>query len=282
MPSASGERPEPQAAESLQAWKDEDEKAKADLYLAVGDAELKQIRNCTTAREIWLKLESIFESKEPAKKASLWKGLMSHRLGEGGDVQRHVDEFFDIVDKLSELSVQVSTELQSIMLLHNLPDSFGNFRCAIKSRDALPLPEHLKIKILESATRRQRNQTDDQAMFVRKGKPNKRKITNKATNRKADRVEDHRSGGTFKYKCHRCRQVGHKAINCPEKTERNVKGPESKEKAAIGEDISFLTSHVNTDYCFAGNARRNDAWCLDSGCTSHLCRDENKFQEIMH
>lgn len=107
MPSASGERPEPQAAESLQAWKDEDEKAKADLYLAVGDTELKQIRNCTTAREIWLKLESIFESKEPAKKASLWKRLMSHRLGEGGDVQRHVDEFFDIVDKLSESSVQM-------------------------------------------------------------------------------------------------------------------------------------------------------------------------------
>lgn len=140
---ASGEKPEPQTAESLQAWKDEDDKAKADLYLAVGDAKLKQIRNCSTAREIWLKLEAIFESKGPVKKASLWKRLMSHRLGEGGDVQRHVDEFFDIVDKLSELSAQVSTELQSIMLLHSLSDSFENFRCAIESRDALPLPEHL-------------------------------------------------------------------------------------------------------------------------------------------
>lgn len=149
---------ESHAAESLQEWKDEDEKAKANLYLAVGDAELKQIRNCTTAREIWLKLESIFESKGPAKKASLWKRLMSHRLGEGGDVPRHVDKFFDIVDKLSELTVQVSTELQSIMLLHSLPDSFENFRCAIESRDALAPPEHLKVKILdESATRRQRN-----------------------------------------------------------------------------------------------------------------------------
>lgn len=169
----------------------EDEKAKADLYLAVGDAELKQIRNCSTAREIWLKLKSIFESKGSAKKASLWKQLMSHRLN-GSDVQRHVDEFFDIVDKLSELTVQVSTELQSIMLLHSLPDSFENFRCAIESRDVLPLPENLKIKILdESATRRQRSQVDDQAMFARKGKLNKRKTPNKPANK----TENSRTGG---------------------------------------------------------------------------------------
>lgn len=145
---------------------------------------------------------------------------MSHRLDEGGDVQRHVDEFFDIVDKLSELSVQVSIELQSIMLLHSLPDSFENFRCAIESRDALPLPKHLKIKILdESATRRQCSQTDDQAMFARKGKPNKRKIPNKAINKPVNKVEDSRSEGTFKFRCHRCRQIGHKAIDCPEKNE---------------------------------------------------------------
>ncbi|XP_071635064.1 uncharacterized protein [Temnothorax longispinosus] len=28
------------------------------------------------------------------------------------------------------------------------------------------------------------------------------------------------------------------------------------------------------------NAWRNNAWCLDSGCTSHLCRDEEKFEKI--
>lgn len=117
-------------------------------------------------------------------------------------------------------------------------------------------------------------------MFARKGKPNRRKTTNKATNKPVDKAEDYRPGGTFKFKCHRCRQIGHKVIDCPEKTERNVKGPESNEKAAIGEDISFQISHANTNSCFAGNARRNNAWCLDSGCTSHLCRDENKFEEI--
>lgn len=117
------------------------------------------------------------------------------------------------------------------MLLHSLPDSFENFRCAIKSRDTLPLPKHLKIKIHdENATRRQRSQTDDQAMFARKEKLNKRKPTNKAPVSKA---EDSHFIGTFKFRCHRCCQIGHKAINCPEKTERSMKGPERKEKTTI-------------------------------------------------
>ncbi|EFN71642.1 Putative transposon Ty5-1 protein YCL075W, partial [Camponotus floridanus] len=25
---------------------------------------------------------------------------------------------------------------------------------------------------------------------------------------------------------------------------------------------------------------KDNAWCIDSGCTSHLCRDEEKFEEI--
>lgn len=230
---------------------------------------------------MWLKLESIFESKGPAKKASLWKRLINHRLNEGGNVQQHVDGFFDIIDKLSELSVQVSNELQSIMLLHSLPDSFENFRCAIKSRDTLPLPEHLKVKILdESATRRQRSQTDDQAIFARKRKQSKRKSTNKAHNKaSASKTENSHSGGTFKFRCHRCRQINHKAIDCPEKNERSAKDQESKEKAAIGEDVAFLTSHVNVNSCFAGSAREKDAWCFDSGCTSHLCHDRKKFEK---
>lgn len=110
-------------------------------------------------------------------------------------------------------------------------------------------------------TRRQRNQADDQAMFARKGKPNKRKTTSKATSKPVDKTEDYRPGGTFKFKCHRCRQTGHKAIDCPEKTERNVKGPENKEKAVIGEDISFLTSHANL---FLFRRERSEKRCMVS------------------
>jgi len=267
-----GTKPKPEAPAEARAWMEEDEKAKADLYLAVDDAKLKQIKNCATARDIWLKLKSIFESKGPAKK-EVWRRLISHKLSENDDVQQHVDEFFDVVDKLG---IKVSDELQSIILLHSLPGSFDNFRCAVESRDALPTPEQLKVKILdESATRKHRDQSDDHAMIARRGRLNKRKSTIKPANKSA---EDAQPGNTFKFKCHRCRKVGHKAIDCP-KNERNLKDINNKEKAATCEDISFVSSIAGTSNS-AGNIWGDDAWCLDSGCTSHLCRNEQKFTEI--
>ena len=40
---------------ALEKWIEEDERARADLYLMIGDAELKQVRNCKSSRDVWLK-----------------------------------------------------------------------------------------------------------------------------------------------------------------------------------------------------------------------------------
>jgi len=53
----------------------------------------------------------------------------------------------------------------------------------------------------------------------------------------------------------------------------------SKEKAATCEDISFLSSIASMSNS-AGNVWGDDAWCLDSGCTSHIYCNERKFTEI--
>lgn len=56
------------------------------------------------------------------------------------------------------------------MLLYSLPPSFENFRCAIESRDELPTPEMLRVKIIEENDARRndtRNLTPN-AMVVKK------------------------------------------------------------------------------------------------------------------
>lgn len=71
------------------------------------------------------------------------------------------------------------------MLLHSLPENFDNFRCAIESRDNLPDPEALKIKILdEDTSKTERNQNNDHAdaFFVRKTRQ-------KAKQKKTDKKE---------------------------------------------------------------------------------------------
>ena len=134
---------------SIQLWIKEDKKAKSDLILSISPAELKQVRGCETSREVWNRLESIFASKGPARKATLLKNLTLQRMKEGDDVREHMKSFSDTVDKLAAMEIDINSDLLAIMLLYSLPESFENFRCAIESRDNLPDVESLKVKILE-------------------------------------------------------------------------------------------------------------------------------------
>ncbi|KAG8237676.1 hypothetical protein J437_LFUL015556 [Ladona fulva] len=70
-------------------WLVLDKKTRSDLILSISPSELKQIRGCETLRDVWLKLESIYTSKGPARNATLLKQLMLQRLEEGGDFRAY-------------------------------------------------------------------------------------------------------------------------------------------------------------------------------------------------
>ncbi|KAK9730301.1 7 transmembrane sweet-taste receptor of 3 GCPR [Popillia japonica] len=79
-------------------------------------------------------------------------------MKDNDDVRNHLNKFSDTVDKLSEMNV-INEDLLSIMMLHSLPPFFETFRIAIESRDQLPSPENLKIKILEESEARSKTKT---------------------------------------------------------------------------------------------------------------------------
>jgi len=49
------------------------------------------------------------------------------RMKENDDVGEYFRVFFDTVDKLNEMKVDINRDLLSVMLLHSLPFSFENF-----------------------------------------------------------------------------------------------------------------------------------------------------------
>lgn len=60
------------------------------------------------------------------------------------DVKGHIAQFFDAIDKLELMNIQINGNLFSTMLLCSLPSNFENFRCTIESYDALSNAEQLK------------------------------------------------------------------------------------------------------------------------------------------
>ena len=142
-------------AAAVNTWVKNDLKAKSDIILSISSSELKQVKNRVTSRDMWLRLEEIYQSKGPARKATLLKSLILWKMADSGDVREHPNEFFDSVDKLNDMDAAINPDfLLTILLLYSLPASFDVFRCAIESRDDLPTQEALRIKVIEESDAR--------------------------------------------------------------------------------------------------------------------------------
>ena len=256
---------------AYKAWLIEDRKAKSDLILSIKPSELKQVRGCNTSKEVWEKLESVYASKGPARKATLLKKLTLHKMPEGGDVREHLSIFFDVVDKLQAMDIEINGELLSIMLLYSLPSTFENFRCAIESRDNLPDADSLRIKIIEENDARKQKTVEDEAgaMFARSQRPGAKTTKGGASGGRPNEGKQMAPSHT-KYKCGYCKKIGHKAADCWKKKSVD-------QKASIASEAYFTAAIANESTQLSNNISANHGWCLDSGCTSHLCNDKNLF-----
>lgn len=193
-------------------------------------------------------------------------------MDDDGDVHEHLRNFFDTIDKLNEMEIEINKHLLTVMLLYSLPPSYENFRCAIESRDELPDPEMLRVKIVEEHDARKHGNQDKSpnAMLVKKkfGKP--RNAPQKGDREKC--VSEQKSE-PFKFKCHRCEKVGHKAADC-----RISK--ENKGNANVAKDFclnAYVTDLNDMKALGSSESQENKSWCLDSVCSTLMANDEAYF-----
>ncbi|XP_049316543.1 uncharacterized protein LOC125779311 [Bactrocera dorsalis] len=247
------------------AWLKADKKAKANLVLSIQPSELKQVRGCETSREV-----SIYASKGPARKATLLKQLMLQKLDESDDVKEHMAKFFDAVDKLESMNVQINGDLLCIMLLYSLPSTYENFRCAIESRDALPSAEVLKIKIIEESEARKQSASNTVMAMAAKSH-----VQDKLSRKKF--IKNKRE-----FRCFKRGALGHKASSCSVRSNNGVHGRDSNNSKHLAYcvDETYAAYHSAIEEKFLGDMRERRAWVLNSGCTAHLCSDECMFKTV--
>jgi len=260
----SGSIPKPESTandQEKQKWETDDLNARSDLILITSPSEIKLIKNCLTSKEVWETLKNSYESKGPARKATLLKRLILHKMKESDDIREHLNSFLDTVDKLSDMEITINNELLSIMMLYSLPQSFENFRIAIESRDVLPNLDMLKTKIIEEHEARSKNNVKpntEGALFS--GKFKYKTHTNQ---------NNHNNSNTNTYKpiCKKCNRTGHKTANCWSKTKTK-----SKENSFKVEPVCLSVNNETEPNDFL--------WCLDSGSTSHMCSNKHKYLEL--
>lgn len=232
-------------AAAKSAFEKEDLKARAEILLLLSPSELKQIKTCTSSKSVWDKLKATYQSTGPARKATLLKQLVLKRMTADEDIRDHLNNFMDVVDKLADMEIKIPPELLSIMLLYSLPTSFENFRIAIESRDTLPNPDDLKVKILEEYQARSGNEAPESSEAYH-FKKNKTKLY-----------------------CKNCKKKGHTTEACWGKKDRSNEKPNRSQSKTF--NVCLSTASSSTD---------KNMWCLDSGCSSHMCGDKTMFSAL--
>jgi hypothetical protein len=116
--------------------------------------------------------------------------------------------------------------------------------------------ENLKVNIVEENDARNQKLDGSSTGGVMFSKHFSRDSNSSKNNYKKQDEKSSKPKST--YKCNYCGKRGHKTADCFKKKR------EENQKAGLVHEAHF-------------SGKTNDKWCLDSGCTSHICNDKELF-----
>ena len=123
----------PEKAESVAEWVKRDKKARVTICLAVSDSTLATVRSCDTAKSVWDKLASVFESKSLVNRLFMRRKLLTMKMSEGDALSVHINSIKTLSEQLAAIGAQISEEDLVMTLLMSLPTSYEHFITALES-----------------------------------------------------------------------------------------------------------------------------------------------------
>lgn len=255
-----GQRPVPDVDNK---WIKADCKAQKVIVTTVGQQPLMHLITCETAREMWTKLESVYEQKSCTNIHLLQQRFYSFNKDPNESVAMCISKLENIVRQLKDFGERISDSMVITKILMVLPPSYSHFYSAWESTDIKQQTlSNLTSRLMMEEARVNSHEAPEMggALFVNKfsGKPKKKSNTSSST--------PARSG-----KCFYCKQKGHWRSNCPQR--KKTTGQNSNYHHAEGD--AFIS-----DVQSGENAYVDEDWFMDSGASHHMTHHREWFLEF--
>eukprot|EP00253_Pinus_taeda_P026369 PITA_26369 len=220
-------------------WKKFDWKAKNTIRLCVSDSVLLNVSREATAKALWDKLGTLYQSKSLVNKLFLRKKLYNPRMKDGDSVTKNFNAFITVVSQLSSVDIKSSDEDKCISLLCSLPDS----------RDSL---------------------------VITIGRSQNRNKNKSSSGRSKSRGRSKSPGKPIKVVCWKCGKEWHFRRDFKSKSLDKGKGSddapsaEAKTTSDEGGDVYLASSSTHVYH---------EAWLIDSGASFHFTPHREWFDE---
>ncbi|VFQ98600.1 unnamed protein product [Cuscuta campestris] len=245
-------------------WAGLDRKAVSVIRLSLTKNVAFNILKETRAKGIMEALSNMYEKPSTANKVFLIRELVNTRMKEGTSITEHINKLNSILARLLSVGIKFDDEVQALLLLSSLPDSWSGTVTAVTSSagpDRFTFEKIRDLVLGEDVRRRSSGESSGESLNIVRGRRNNRYSGSK--NRRRSQLKTRDSSGVT---CWKCKEVGHFRNQCPKKDKQvNI-----AEGSASDEDLFICCAECNVD-----------SWVMDSGASFHATHSGEALQNLV-
>ncbi|WVY90442.1 hypothetical protein V8G54_035956 [Vigna mungo] len=246
----------------------------------------EHVSTYTDAYELWTKLESMIQKKTLRNKAHLVRRLVKLEHSDDQNMIEHLNTFKGIVNQLMKADMKIDDELQALLLLSSLPESWDTLVVTLSNSapdGKLSLDNIIDSLLNEESRRKERGSSSYSEANV---------VENRGRSEHRSKGKREKSRGRFKSRskgltCFYYGKDGHKKPECrflkrdqkngtvhPDVVDPKKKLEEKTTTAVVSDDANvFLISEVN----YLNITFDDCTWIVDTGASFHVTPHEGFF-----
>ena len=260
------------------AWEILNRKAVAVIRKYVDRSLFEHVSTYTNAFELWTKLESMIQKKTPRNKALFVRRLVKLEYKDGQSMIEHLNNFKGIVNQLNKVDMKVEDEMQALLLLSSLPESWDTLVVTLSNsapEGKLTMDTVTDSLLNEEVRRKERGSSSySEANIVdRRGREETR-----GQNRSRGRDQSRgRSKSRPRVTCYYCGKQGHMKSECrffkKDKQAGNIKPDRFNPTKKHEDKTTTIVEDQSEELYLVGecNLSSDDSsWIVDSGASFHV------------